>query len=655
MKPIPLLPSMTNRNIRFCILYIAVFAVVLLLLSFVSPAGSCSEQDSRSLLQFLAGLSQDGGLTTSWRPDVDCCTAWEGVSCGRDGMVTKVSLPSRGLHGCISPLSVANLTSLTHLNLSDNALSGSLPPELMSSLSLLVIDVSFNHLDGVLLLPWPMNTGLKLPLQVLNISSNRFAGEFPSNLSWNAIANLVMLNASNNSFTGEMPIAPLCNGSPSSSLAVLDLSDNRFNGEVSPEIASCSMLKVLNVAHNKLTGILPIKLFDVTSLEHLSFADNDLQGEIDGAHITKLTNLVTPDLGENSFHGEISESIGQLKKLEELRLDNNYMSGDLPSSLGNCTCLTTIDLKINKFSGDLGKVDFTSLHNLKILDVMRNIFSGVIPESIYSCKNLTALRISSNHMHGKIPVWLAKLKKLKVLDLSNNQLTSPMPSWINSLSNLFYLDVSNNSLTGNIPVTLMAMPMLESDNYEAHLTRLFDLPVYRISALRQYLALTSFPALLNISTNKFTGVIPQDIGQLSALSQLDFSRNKLHGEIPPAICNLTKLQVLDLSSNYLTGPIPEALNKLNFLSEFNISNNDLEGPIPTGGQMSTFSSSSFVGNPKLCGSILANCNSVKAAPTVLTTSGKQCSSEVISVIAFGVFFGVGVLYDQLVLSNYLDM
>ncbi|KAF0897129.1 hypothetical protein E2562_033724 [Oryza meyeriana var. granulata] len=103
---------------------------------------------------------------TRWRLDVDCCSAWEGVSCDVDGTVTKVSLPSRGLHGRISPSSLANLSGLIHLNLSNNALTGSLPPELMSLASL---HVSFNCLDGALPSPWPLTTAVKLPLQVLNI------------------------------------------------------------------------------------------------------------------------------------------------------------------------------------------------------------------------------------------------------------------------------------------------------------------------------------------------------------------------------------------------------------------------------------------------------------------------------------------------------
>ncbi|KAF7078190.1 hypothetical protein CFC21_082664 [Triticum aestivum] len=716
MQPLQLSRMRYNEKLPISSLGIA----LVMLMSLAAITSSCTEQEKASLLKFLTGLSQDGGLAASWRNGTDCCT-WEGITCSMDGTVTDVSLASKGLQGYISP-TVGSLAGLLRLNLSNNMLSSGLPQELVSSGSIIAIDISFNRLDGELH-EMPSSTPVR-PLKVLNISSNLFAGQFPSS-TWGAMKDLVALNASNNSFTGQLP-THFCTSFPS--LVVLELSYNRFRGSIPPELGSCSMLRVLKVGHNNLSGTLPDELFNATSLEFLSFPRSGLQGILEDTYIAKLTFLVTLDLGENNFSGKIPEFIGHLKRLEELYLNSNIMYGELPSTLANCTNLITINLNCNNFSGQLTKVNFSSLPNLMSLDLMRNNFDGTIPESIYSCRKLIALRLSSNKFHGqlakglgnlkslsflslynnnltnitdalqilgssknlstlligrnfrhetmpeddtigsfenirflgisdcplfgKIPFWISKIANLEILILSNNQLTGSIPAWIKALSYVFYLDISNNSLTGEIPTTLTDMPMLESAKTDANSNqRVFILPVYPTLS-HQYRQPFAFPKLLDLSNNKFTGEIPSTIGQLKSLRSLNLSFNNLTGQIPESTCNLTSLQVLDLSNNNLTGAIPAALDSLHFLAAFNVSDNDLEGPIPSGGQFNTFGTSSFDGNTKLCGSMLIHkCGSAEAPPVnVLTT--KQTDYKVAFVIAFSTFFGVGVLYDQIVLSRY---
>nr|CAB3445642.1 unnamed protein product [Digitaria exilis] len=174
-----------------------------------------------------------------------------------------------GLEGHISP-ALGDLARLQRLNLSYNSLSGGLPLwQLVSSSQ--VVDVSFNRLNGEL-------------------------GELPSSVT---------------------------HGHP--------LQFNKFSGNIPSALGNCSMLKVLMLGHNNLSSTIPDELFNSsTSLERLSFRNAGLRGTLDSAHVTKLTDLVALDLGENSFTSKIPESIGQLKRLEELLLDNNKMSGELP-------------------------------------------------------------------------------------------------------------------------------------------------------------------------------------------------------------------------------------------------------------------------------------------------------------------------------------
>ncbi|KAL6888498.1 hypothetical protein ACP4OV_009524 [Aristida adscensionis] len=574
--------------------------LLLLISSLASPTISCSEQERTSLLEFLAGLSQDAGLNTSWREGTDCCK-WEGITCNRNGTVTNVSLASRRLEGHISQ-SLVNLTSLQHLNLSNNLLSGDLPLQLVSSTSIIILDISFNQLKGDMH-ELPSSTP-RQPLQVLNISSNLFTGQLTST-AWKQMENLVALNASNNRFTGQLP-THLCNISPS--LAVLELYYNKFSGSIPSGLSNCSMLKILKAGYNNLSGILPDELFNATSLEYLSLTNNGFSGLLDGARMINLRNLATLDLGGNSFTGNIPDSIGQLKMLEDLHLNHNNMSGELPSSLGSCTNLITIDLKSNNFSGELDKVDFSSLQNLKTLDLLYNNFTGTVPESIYSCRNLTALRLSGNNFHGKLSTRVGNLMSLTFLSLGRNNFTNITNTLqiLKSCRNLKTLLIGNNFRGEVMPEDNSIDGFENLQVLDIGGCQLFGIIPVWISRLRNL-------EMLFLNDNRLNGSVPTWINNLKSLFYLDISDNILTGEIPTAIMNMPMLtsekttvnldprvfdlpvyagpsrqyripnafpKVLNLGGNKFTGKIPPEIGQLKALLSLNISFNRLTGPMP---------------------------------------------------------------------------
>ncbi|CAL4889917.1 unnamed protein product [Urochloa decumbens] len=577
-------------------------ALAVLLLSLASHAMPCVEQERASLLQFLASLTRDGGLAVSWSNGTADCCSWEGITCNSNGIVVEVSLSERGLEGNISP-ALSDLTALQRLNLSPNSLSGGLPLRQLVSSSRVVIDVSFNRLNGELgELPSSVIHGW--PLQVLNISSNMFTGEFPSS-TWKLMNNLVALNASNNSFSGQVPYF-FC--LVSASFTVLDLRYNKFSGRIPTALGNCSMLKVLMIGHNNLSGTIPDELFSSTSLERLSFRSSGLQGTLDGAHLAKLTDLVALDLGENNFTGQIPESIGELKRLEELLLDYNKMSGELPPSLCNCTSLRNINLKNNRFSGKLSNINFATLQNLEHVDLAANNFTGMIPESLYLCTKLIALRVSRNNFYGELSPSIVNLKSLTFLSLYYNSFTNitkafqilkssnsirvlfvgknfmreamPQDKTIDGFDNLQALGIDHCSLTGKIPTWMSKLKNLE---------------------------------VLLLNSNRLKGQIPSWINHLNRLLYLNLSNNSLTGNIPTELLDMTMLKsiklaahldpsyfalpiymtishqyrqasafpkVLDLSNNNFTGRIPRDIGQLEALNTLNLSFNRLYGQIP---------------------------------------------------------------------------
>ncbi|XP_047086840.1 tyrosine-sulfated glycopeptide receptor 1-like [Lolium rigidum] len=646
MQPLGSSSSSSSRYTRSSVPLFGLAVAVLL--SFTCPASSCTEQERSSLIGFLGGLvpGGNGGLNVSWVNGTDCCN-WDGVICGRDGTVTDVLLASRGLKGVISP-SLGNLTGMLRLNLSRNSLGGSLPTELVFSRSIVVLDVSFNHLNGHLQEHQASNPGL--PLQVLNISSNLFTGQFPSTI-WEAMKNLVALNASNNSFTGQIPYS-ICINAPS--FAMLDLCYNQFSGNISPGLGSCSMLKVLKAGHNDLAGALPDELFNATSLEELSLPNNALQGVLDGALIVKLSSLAVLNLGSNGIIGKIPDSIGQLRILKDLYLDNNNMSGELPSALGNCTNLRYITLRNNSFTGVLSKVDFTML-DLRIADFSMNLFTGAIPESIYTCTNLVALRLAFNKFQGQLSPSIANLRSLSFFSITNNSFTNitnalqvlkkcenltalligtnfkgetmPQDDKIDGFEKLQVLTIDACPLVGKIPPWISKLAKLE----------MLDLSVNNLTGpIPPWIDGLGFLFFLDLSSNKLSGNIPAALTNMPMLMSeknaakldtsflelpvfwtpsrqyrmvsafpisLSLACNNFTGVIPPEIGQLKMLDVVNLSSNSLTGEIPEQICNLTNLQTLDLSGNQLTGAIPSALSNMHFLSRFDVSNNKLEGPV----------------------------------------------------
>ncbi len=87
---------------------------------------------------------------------------------------------------------------------------------------------------------------------------------------------------------------------------------------------------------------------------------------------------------------------------------------------------------------------------------------------------------------------------------------------------------------------------------------------------------------LSLSSNRLSGTIPPEIGNLTALQQLRLNQNQLNGPIPPEIGNLTTLTTLYLYHNGLIDAIPSEIGNLTKLTELHLAVNQLTGDIPPG-------------------------------------------------------------------------
>jgi hypothetical protein len=134
------------------------------------------------------------------------------------------------------------------------------------------------------------------------------------------------------------------------------------------------------------------------------------------------------------------------------------------------------------------------------------------------------------------------------------------------------LSLRSNRLTGPIPRELGQLREL----------RTLNLSLNQLTGeIPRELGLLTELRTLNLSLNQLTGEIPGELGRLTKLKTLSLRRNQLTGPIPSELELLTELQILYLSNNQLTGPIPSELGRLTQLQTLSLYRNQLTGPIPS--------------------------------------------------------------------------
>jgi Leucine-rich repeat (LRR) protein len=86
---------------------------------------------------------------------------------------------------------------------------------------------------------------------------------------------------------------------------------------------------------------------------------------------------------------------------------------------------------------------------------------------------------------------------------------------------------------------------------------------------------------LRLVNNNLNGVLPPELGNLTAMTDLIIYNNKyLRGEIPARLGNARSLVILDLHWNGLSGKVPDELSKLTKLRKLYLYSNKREGISP---------------------------------------------------------------------------
>ncbi|KAL6880236.1 hypothetical protein ACP4OV_011801 [Aristida adscensionis] len=334
--------------------------------------------------------------------------------------------------------------TVLYLNLSSNKLTGSLIDgvELSTFGRLKVLDLSNNQLSGDL-----PGFNYVYDLEVLRLASNSFTGYVPSGLLKGDSLVLSELDLSANNLTGHI------NMITSTTLQILNLSSNALFGDLPLLAGSCT---VLDLSNNKFRGNLSVIAKWSNDLEYVDLSRNNLTGTIPDVS-SQFLRLNYLNLSHNSLSDAIPEAVVQYPKLTVLDLSSNQFHGPIPANLLTSSMMQELYIQDNMLSGGISLPGSTSKNlSLQVLDISGNHFNGSLPEDIASLSGLRVLDISANNFSGPLPAAVTKLGALTDLDISTNQFTGPLPEGLPD--NLQSFNASYNDLSGVVPVNLRRFP-----------------------------------------------------------------------------------------------------------------------------------------------------------------------------------------------------
>ena len=228
-------------------------------------------------------------------------------SCNQDTLeFEKLALSLNNLKGYLVP-EVALLTSLKEIsltgdtffpalidqtNVKDKVLSGSLPAEWLTSLPKLTsLDISKNALSGSI----ATEIGLLRNLKKLHLNENDFQSQIPSELF--GLTKLEELWLFQNQFSSSLPTEMGTLKEKSLLISFLAY-DNFLEGSLPSEIGSLQQLTQLKVGLNRLTGTVPAEITNLQDLRFLFLEDNQLSGTIHSS-FGKMTGLLALQFGNN--------------------------------------------------------------------------------------------------------------------------------------------------------------------------------------------------------------------------------------------------------------------------------------------------------------------------------------------------------------------
>jgi Leucine-rich repeat (LRR) protein len=572
-------------------------------------ASLCRHDQSAALLRLKASFRfhpYSCSTLPSWKPDNTNCCTWEGVTCdSKSGYVTALDLSFCGISGNLSSSDIFKLTSLRFLSL------------------------AYNNFDAT---PWPRPRFEQLKdLKYLDLSYSGLSSDLP--IENGQLSNLVTLDLSGlhlkdlNLETlidslGSLQTLYLCEAYIS--VNPTDLA-HASSGNTTSSLKELRMLGcIITSGHFDTFLTNPLYRSKLANLVRLEFSDFDLKslslhsligslGKLQNLYLLNVNISANPT---NLAHASSANTTSSLKELSMwgCTITSGYFDTFLTnplyrSKLANLVRLEFWDFDLKSLSlhsliGSLGK-----LQNLFLVNV--NISESPIDSAYTSSTNTTSVlkelvMWDCTITSGRLDTVLTKLpllSNLVILDLSFLDLKNlSLDALINNLGSLqmLYLDSVNISVSPirsvhasstNTTPGLQELRMTDcgfTGTFPSWIFHIKSLTVLQVSVsqngdlcgeLPEFIEGSALQELI-LSGTKFSGKIPESIGNLRNLTRLDLSNCQLNGSIPP-FAQWSMIQSIDLSGNNLIGTLPsDGYHALRNLTSIDLSNNSISGLIP---------------------------------------------------------------------------
>ncbi|KAL6320659.1 hypothetical protein AAG906_008659 [Vitis piasezkii] len=349
-----------------------------------------------------------------------------------------------------------NLTSYPSylgMDMSSNCLEGSIPQSVFNAGWL---DLSKNLFSGSISLSCGTTNQPGWGLSHLDLSNNRLSGELPN--CWEQWKDLIVLDLANNNFSGKIKnsIGLL------HQMQTLHLRNNSFTGALPSSLKNCRALRLIDLGKNKLSGKITAWMGgSLSDLIVLNLRSNEFNGSIPSS-LCQLKKIQMLDLSSNNLSGKIPKCLKNLtamaqKGSQDLSYETFY-NLSIP--------LYYVDSTLVQWKGKEQEYKKT-LRLIKSIDFSSNKLIGEIPIEVTDLVELVSLNLSRNNLIGSIPTTIGQLKLLDFLDLSQNQLNGRIPDNLSQIADLSVLDLSNNTLSGKIPLGTQ-LQSFDASTYEGN-------------------------------------------------------------------------------------------------------------------------------------------------------------------------------------------